>query len=238
MRSLSDSTTTLDLKKIQVNAQVTFMISILELVGNVVQVFLMIVYKANTFPTLIHAILCYLIVLPRTFLMNTSYNKNRIIEYGWQNMLRNLLGMAQNPPGCNESIIQQANGPFVPSKNPDLPHKRNIFVVSTSDKTTKPSNSDDTSRIKSQPKLEGLSCKKRDLKCHGKLTNTMKNDNYQRHLNVSAKRDFKSSAIERIEDEKLCIRSKKQHVEFQAGYQKHTELIDLEKESNYLFNYE
>ena len=35
-------------------------------------------------------------VLPYSFLMNTSHNKNRIVEHGWKNVLNDILGRPQN----------------------------------------------------------------------------------------------------------------------------------------------
>ena len=49
-----------------------------------------------------------MILLPRAYLMNTSYNKGRIIEHGWKNVLKNTLGLSPGMPnrdGCEENRI-------------------------------------------------------------------------------------------------------------------------------------
>ena len=95
----------MNLKKLRVNAQVTLMISLLELSGNVIGVILAVVFRASTFPIVIHTIIVYSILLPRAFLMNTSHNKTRILEYGWKNVLRNLLGMKQQTQETDENRV-------------------------------------------------------------------------------------------------------------------------------------
>ena len=45
----------------------------------------------------------YLILLPRAFLMNTSHNKSRIIEHGWENILRNTLGLSPKSSSPNSN---------------------------------------------------------------------------------------------------------------------------------------
>ena len=49
----------------------------------------------------------YLILLPCAFLMNTSHNKRRVIEHGWENVLRNTFGLSTTPsnPDCNQPKI-------------------------------------------------------------------------------------------------------------------------------------
>ena len=48
--------------------------------------------------------LLHFVVLSYAFLMNTRYNKNRIIEYGWFNVIKNIFG-------CNNGNgIQVENG--------------------------------------------------------------------------------------------------------------------------------
>ena len=48
--------------------------------------------------------LLHFVVLSYAFLMNTRYNKNRIIEYGWLNVIKNIFG-------CNSRrTIEAENG--------------------------------------------------------------------------------------------------------------------------------
>ena len=81
-----------NLKKVEVNAQVTAIVSLFEFLGNVSHLFLLIYLKGTSYISLFHAISLYHIVLPYSFLMNTSENKNRIIEKGWTIVFKNILG--------------------------------------------------------------------------------------------------------------------------------------------------
>ena len=75
----------------KVNAQVTAVTSIIEVFGNVLQWTIWIfITKFAGHGTLIQSILLYFVFLPYAFLMNTSENKNRIVEDGWLNVLKNV----------------------------------------------------------------------------------------------------------------------------------------------------
>ena len=93
----------LQTKKIRVNAQVTFMISILEMIGFVIGIVVVLIFKSTTLPVIINSMILYLILLPRAFLMNTSHNKSRIIEHGWENILRNTLGLSPKSSSPNSN---------------------------------------------------------------------------------------------------------------------------------------
>ena len=89
----------------KVNAQVTAVISILELIGNVTYVIHVILSSGPSFGTFVHGQIPYMIVLPYAFLMNTSHNKNRIVENGWNNVLRNIIGRFHGPmPNGNNDV--------------------------------------------------------------------------------------------------------------------------------------
>ena len=91
-------------KRIRVNAQVTFMISLVEMIGSFLTMMVVVIFKTTTFPVIISIMITYLILLPCAFLMNTSHNKLRVIEHGWRNVLRNTLGLSPMPynPDCNQ----------------------------------------------------------------------------------------------------------------------------------------
>ena len=93
----------LQTKKIRVNAQVTFMISILEMIGFVIGIVVVLIFKSTTLPVIINSMILYLILLPRAFLMNTSHNKKRVIEHGWKNILRNTLGLSPKSSNANSN---------------------------------------------------------------------------------------------------------------------------------------
>ena len=102
---LSKSQNRDNMKKMRVNAQITAVTSTLEIVGNVVQWDIWIlITKFVGLGTLIQSILLYFVVLPYVFLMNTSHNKNRIIEDGWINVLKNAIGTARIFRICKTSV--------------------------------------------------------------------------------------------------------------------------------------
>ena len=47
----------------------------------------------------------YMVVVPYSFLMNTSHNKNRIVEHGWKTVFNNILGMKQNLMNESENAL-------------------------------------------------------------------------------------------------------------------------------------
>ena len=79
------------MRKVQINAQVTAIISGLEVFGNVTIIILLAVTKGTSLLSLIHSMVFYAILIPRLFLMNTSHNKNRVVEKGWINIMKNLI---------------------------------------------------------------------------------------------------------------------------------------------------
>ena len=91
---LSEASNALNMRRVLVNAQVTAMISFIEFVfffGHVVGVSL----AGGTSPEVVIIVLVMYLVLygviaPYSFLMNTSHNKNRIVEHGWINIVKNM----------------------------------------------------------------------------------------------------------------------------------------------------
>ena len=79
-----------NIRKVQVNAQVTFAIYILETLALVSVVIVWFMIRKNEISMTISFISFY-VLLPYTFLMNTDYNKNLITEYGFFNTIRNAL---------------------------------------------------------------------------------------------------------------------------------------------------
>ena len=80
------------MRKILVNAQITATISIIESISNITYVILVAITVRTNYGTLINLLVLYMIVLPYSFLMNTSHNKERIIEQGWMNIFTNIFG--------------------------------------------------------------------------------------------------------------------------------------------------
>ena len=89
-RSLPDMIQMRNMRKVKINAQVTFAIYILETVGQLsVCVLWLIIGQEEVGTTL--AVVLYYVVIPYTFLMNTSHNKSLIIDEGWMNTIQNVL---------------------------------------------------------------------------------------------------------------------------------------------------
>ena len=82
------------MRRILVNAQVTAMISFIEFVfffGHVVGISV----AGGTSPevviiVLVMYLILYGVIAPYSFLMNSSHNKNRIVEHGWINVVMNV----------------------------------------------------------------------------------------------------------------------------------------------------
>ena len=81
------------MKKLKVNAQVTAMISVFEIFVNITAFVLTMISNGVTLYTLSMNIGAYNIILPYVFIMNTSHNKYRIVEFGWKNVLFNIIGV-------------------------------------------------------------------------------------------------------------------------------------------------
>lgn len=93
------------MQKMRVNAQITAVTSILEIVGNVVQwAIWILITKFVGLGSLIQSILLYFVVLPYVFLMNTNHNKSRIVEDGWINVLKNAIGTGRIFRTCENSV--------------------------------------------------------------------------------------------------------------------------------------
>ena len=93
----------MNMKRYKVNSQVTALICILEMVGAIT----FSIHRSFTGPTmdtLLHGQFTYFILMPYAFLMNTSHNKNRIVEHGWKNVLRNMIGIKTRPSSCNRAF--------------------------------------------------------------------------------------------------------------------------------------
>ena len=102
------------MRKVKVNAQVTFVIYLLESVANFsIFVGWFFIFQKNDDSSLVLGIFWYHIILPYTFLMNTSHNKNLVLDDGWGNTIRNTLGLPENINVFSALSLHQ----FIPRKN-------------------------------------------------------------------------------------------------------------------------
>ena len=133
-------------RNVRVNAQVTALITIFEVLGMCIikmPHILVIKYSSFAWPTLF--MLLYFVILPYAFLMNTTSNKNRIIEDGWMNVLKNIVScykcnvmvpsnIANEAAVANEASANEA--PVASEKIIDPEKKPNISDISLVSKTT------------------------------------------------------------------------------------------------------
>ena len=104
---LSETIKQRNIKKVKVNAQITFWIWILETVANYSTLVVWSFAHRNTVDlTFIFIVLWYHIIISYTFLMNTSHNKNLLIDDGWANTIRNTLKL---PEFANVISFDQIN---------------------------------------------------------------------------------------------------------------------------------
>ena len=104
-------------RTMHVNAQVTAVTTMMEVLGNGITGVLFVVFDGFTrFTSAALFMLLHFVVLSYAYLMNTRYNKNRIIEYGWKNVLKNIISRnkrstnsAADPTADKTTIIN--NGP-------------------------------------------------------------------------------------------------------------------------------
>ena len=85
--NLSSNQNEINMKKVKINAQVTSIVCIMETAIVFINWILLsqLVFWISIF-------VLYLIILPYFRLVNTSHNKDRVVEYGWKNVLGNLFG--------------------------------------------------------------------------------------------------------------------------------------------------
>ena len=119
---------------IRVNAQVTAVITMLEFCGGclfVVGRIFRLQISFGSFSGIIMTMMLYFVILPYAFLMNTRYNKSRIIEEGWMNVLKNMV------KSYKPNVVIPANISIMASNDdeklddaPTKPAVPRIFIIS------------------------------------------------------------------------------------------------------------
>ena len=124
--SLSEPRQMRNVRKVKVNAQVTFVIYLLESVANF-SIFAVwfFVHQRNSNLTLTLGVFWFHVILPYTFLMNTSHNKNLVADEGWWNTIRNTLGLSKTSVSTstqngssNSSMNNNTNTKSIPLPKP------------------------------------------------------------------------------------------------------------------------
>ena len=105
-----------DMKKMKVNSQVTAIITIIEVLGNLTFMFTWtFITKFAAYTTLLQGMGLYFVILPYAFLMNTSQNKNRIVEEGWVPILKNIFRITIYQPEISDE--QNDRNKHAPEEN-------------------------------------------------------------------------------------------------------------------------
>ena len=97
-------------KNVRVNAQVTAIITVLEFIGGCLFVIgwvFRLQVTLGSFVGVIITMILYFNILSYAFLMNTRYNKGRIIEEGWMNVFKNMV------VSYKSNVIAQDDNPIV-----------------------------------------------------------------------------------------------------------------------------
>ena len=98
-KALSERSKLNNLRRMKVGAQVTAVITLLEALGNFICANIWIaIRKAIGTESLILGILLYFVLLSYAFLMNTTHNRNRVVEEGWYNVFKNVFGVCNKTP--------------------------------------------------------------------------------------------------------------------------------------------
>ena len=58
----------------------------------------------SSYAALLQLLALYLVIVPYSLLMNTSHNKNRVIEHGWTNVFKNLFGKYNNASRISNAL--------------------------------------------------------------------------------------------------------------------------------------
>ena len=142
---LSEDATRKNERLMHVNAQVTAVTTMMEFSGNCINsvIFLVLGDHGKFISSALYMFL-YFVVLSYAFVMNTRYNKNRIIEYGWLNVLKNISGCTKQieVAGDNNNIGQsKANKSTTKPKNDDSKIQSSMpSIISNNETSTVPSN--------------------------------------------------------------------------------------------------
>ena len=91
---LSETAQNINVRKTEVFAYVTFVIWILECFANLCIIIVwLFVYGVTSAGTLTTGMVWYYLILPCTYLLNTSENRNRVADNGWSNAIQYAVGM-------------------------------------------------------------------------------------------------------------------------------------------------
>ena len=118
-------------KKVLVNSQITAMISILESETNLSFLIILWYFKGTTYFSLLLPLTLHAVILPYAFLMNTSDNKNRIVEVGWKNVFKNLFTLSKGTRvNIDDEIQRNESAPKSANKAKNTKTQNQVATIS------------------------------------------------------------------------------------------------------------
>ena len=218
-----------EMNRLHVNAQVTSMILLLEILFSFIQLALLIIFKAHTFPTLINGIFLWSIVLPHSFLMNTSHNKRRIIEIGWVNVLKNVFKLVAriDGPQVPQNSVRKKDQQLSLPKQTTKQAKKTSVLSSTTDKSFEDICNSKSINVKSLSEQNYVEKSSGDLEAHRKYVKSEKG-------NIIPLNSSKNTSI-LVKQDSIC-RIKDNYTTHNAAMQE-LRIIDIEDYSDSLFNF-
>ena len=160
------------MKRVLVNAQITAMISSIEFIFFTVHVVgVSVVGGTNSEMVVLFMVMymiLFMIVSPYSFLMNSSHNKNRIIEHGWTNVMKNMT--------TNSSIFKSAINLVVCKEKMNGDNGPEIFLIEENGRPTTSSNSENhASADRRRPSHNSLDTNPQKIKSKSNGNNRSKN---------------------------------------------------------------
>ena len=214
-----------DVKKMLVNAQITALTTFLELFAMATYLIHIAYMKGPSFSTAAHAMGVYNLLLPYAFLMNTSHNKNRIIDNGWANVVGNIIGRSNPLIECFNSI-SLGNVRNRQSTNTQIAM---MTILEDNKLVAAPFN-------KNEPSTSQGKKLKNQYESNDVVLNAKKLDIQDDKYNVSQK--LIAGMIKNIEDEVKYIRQFKQLVAYEDDFEKGKTLSGYDLEIEYFSDYE
>ena len=161
--SLSTINQTRDIRSVEVNSIVAMIIWVIECVANL-NISLVALCPIDRLTKLSIIIAWYYVIIPFTFLINTSYNKERIVENGWKMVLRSPFVKIHyyfSQPTSFELTKRLGKGPKTEKENVAI-GKNKTIKTSKVKSTFKVSPSIENSDIKNEERVFIISNKQLD----------------------------------------------------------------------------
>ena len=203
-----------NLRKLKVNADVTFVIWILEWVGYLLIIILWAIGALLKVDILLDAIIVvYYVMLPHCYLMNTSHNKDRIIDEGLKNIIKNVfhipfdLSQFVNLFGKKDNDSRDAIEGNVVENNVERCEKEHeISIVDKSNVQTNEIELDTDHRLRNSidiPEVEHSTMKPSS-------SSGICEEDGRNHLVITSLTDSEDDLVDEVADTDLCLSIRKQ----------------------------